>query len=277
MYRREHIRYLQRGLERLSNNYIGLDASRPWLCYWILHSLDLLGVPLTEELRERAIFTINECQHPQGGFGGGPNQLAHLACTFAAVSALAIIGTKAAYETINRTALLNFLLRMKQPDGSFTVHEDGEIDVRGSYCALACASLCSLLAKELEENSATFISNCQTFEGGFGAVPYSEAHAGYTYCGLAALAILDQVDSIKIDLHALDRFAVLAQCSQAGGFRGRTHKLVDGCYSFWGGALFPLLRRYCPASYFNSIMVQKYILVCCQNETTGGLRDKPGK
>jgi protein farnesyltransferase subunit beta len=27
-----------------------------------------------------------------------------------------------------------------------------------------------------------------------------------------------------------------------GGFQGRTNKLVDGCYSFWQGALFPLLH-----------------------------------
>ena len=26
-----------------------------------------------------------------------------------------------------------------------------------------------------------------------------------------------------------------------GGFQGRTNKLVDGCYSFWGAGSFPLL------------------------------------
>ena len=31
-----------------------------------------------------------------------------------------------------------------------------------------------------------------------------------------------------------------------GGFMGRTNKLVDGCYSFWQGALFPLLQRLSP-------------------------------
>jgi prenyltransferase beta subunit len=27
-----------------------------------------------------------------------------------------------------------------------------------------------------------------------------------------------------------------------GGFQGRTNKLVDGCYSFWVGALIPLIE-----------------------------------
>lgn len=31
-----------------------------------------------------------------------------------------------------------------------------------------------------------------------------------------------------------------------GGFMGRTNKLVDGCYSFWQGGLFPLLQRVWP-------------------------------
>ena len=168
---------------------------------------------------------------------------------------------------------------MKQPDGSFTVHDDGERDVRGSYCAMAVASLCSFLDDaELRRNVTDFVIRCQSHEGGFGAVPAAEAHAGYTYCGLAALCILNDESALeRLDLPALDRFAVLAQCGRAGGFRGRTNKLVDGCYSFWTGALFPLLRRIAPSSYFDAPALQKYILICCQNEVTGGLRDKPGK
>jgi len=28
-----------------------------------------------------------------------------------------------------------------------------------------------------------------------------------------------------------------------GGFNGRTNKLVDGCYSFWQGGVFPILQQ----------------------------------
>ena len=30
---------------------------------------------------------------------------------------------------------------------------------------------------------------------------------------------------------------------------GRTSKLVDGCYSFWQGAVFPILQSHTPAEY----------------------------
>lgn len=50
----------------------------------------------------RAIDSIKHWQIPTGGFGGGGDQLAHLATTYAAVNALAILGTKEAYEAVDR-------------------------------------------------------------------------------------------------------------------------------------------------------------------------------
>lgn len=300
--RRLHAAFLMRGLERpLTSSFLGLDASRPWLCYWILHSLDLLGMRPNTTLLGRLLTTLATCQHPSGGFGGGPGQTAHLACTFAAISSLAIIGTEEAYKLVNRITLRSFLLRMKGAQGKseryaggFTVHDDGECDVRGSYCALAVAHLTNLLDDELRQGTAAFIVSCQShWEGGIGALPGAEAHAGYTYCGLAALAILARRDQsglaedeesrfffedviTGLDLHGLARFAVRSQCPRAGGFRGRTNKLVDACYSFWAGALFPLLRRMAPGPYFQGGPLQRYLLVACQG-SSGGLRDKPGK
>lgn len=84
----------------------------------------------------------------------------------------------------------------------------------------------------------------QTYEGGLGGEPGNEAHGGYTYCGLAAMALAGQLDAL--DLPRLTRWAVQRQGSLEGGFNGRTNKLVDGCYSFWQGGLFPLLQRLAP-------------------------------
>ena len=42
-----------------------------------------------------------------------------------------------------------------------------------------------------------------------------------------------------------DPVAIL-QGQVEGGFMGRTDKLVDGCYSFWQGGIFPLLQRVWP-------------------------------
>ena len=47
-------------------------------------------------------------------------------------------------------------------------------------------------------------------------------------------------------LHLLpipQRWATQRQGSVEGGFNGRTNKLVDGCYSFWQGGVFPVLQK----------------------------------
>jgi len=81
----------------------------------------------------------------------------------------------------------------------------------------------------------------QTYEGGIGGEPGNEAHGGYTFCGAAALDLVGKLDAL--DLPALLRWAASRQCWVEGGYNGRTNKLADGCYSFWQGALAPLLQK----------------------------------
>lgn len=50
----------------------------------------------------RTVSTFTNWQLPSGGFGGGNDQLAHLATTYAAINALAIAGTKETYDVLNR-------------------------------------------------------------------------------------------------------------------------------------------------------------------------------
>ena len=110
--------------------YAVLDASRPWLVYWTIHSLEMLNQPIGPEHQQSCIDLLSRCQSSTGGFGGGPGQLPHLAPTYASVNSLATIGTPEALALIDRPSLYTWLLRMKKPDGAFTMHQDGENDVR---------------------------------------------------------------------------------------------------------------------------------------------------
>lgn len=276
MYREAHKAYLQRGLEKLGSDFICLDASKPWLIYWMLNSLDILDESLGE-YEARAISTISSFQNELGGFGGGFMQYSHLAPTYSAINSLAIVGTPEAFDSIDRDALLRFLFEMKQEDGSFIMHEGGEVDVRGSYCAISVAILLGILTPELERGVAEFVAKCQTYEGGLGGTPGDEAHGGYTFCGLATLCLLNRLDLIDTDRLLI--WALGRQLSAEGGFNGRTNKLVDGCYSFWVGGIFALLgyNDYNKCTHFLILVaLQEYIMYCCQLEK-GGFVDKPGK
>ncbi|EDQ86216.1 uncharacterized protein MONBRDRAFT_33884 [Monosiga brevicollis MX1] len=278
--RRRHIGFLRSGLGQLGSGYQCLDASRPWIIYWCLHGLSLLGYEPNESERTRCINTLRQCQNATGGFGGGPGQLSHLAPTYASVNALAILGPDA-LSIIDRISLRKFLAARKRADGSFTMHEDGEVDIRGVYCATSAAFLaCLPKLDELFAGSAAWIARCQTYEGGFAAVPGAEAHGGYAFCGLAALHLLQGAE--LIDLPRLASWAVERQMKFEGGFQGRTNKLVDGCYSFWVGGVFPLLRKMLkaqgadPGLLCSAEGLIHYVCICCQHPR-GGLIDKPGK
>ena len=168
--------------------------------------------------------------------------------------------------------MYKWFLSLKQLDGSFLVSHDAEIDVRGLYCLLVSATLLNLLTPELLEGVPEFIASCQSYEGGFSSssMPYfddvrtsnlprpslGEAHGGYTFSCLASwvlvqpyLATLRESGdpakaSVAINLKSLLRWMVNMQGGELnlGGFRGRTNKLVDGCYSWWVGGCFPLLE-----------------------------------
>lgn len=283
--RAKHVTFLKKGLKNLSESYECLDASRPWLCYWILHSLALLEEPISEEVKDQVTDFLIRCQHPQGGFCGGPGQLPHLAPTYAAVNALCTLGTEKSLGAINRITLAAFIHKMRDKEsGGFKLEETGETDVRGAYCAASVAHLTQIMDEEMFHGTGDWVSSCQTYEGGFAGCPEMEAHGGYSFCAFAALALLGKEKNLN--LPAFTRWLVNRQMQYEGGFQGRTNKMVDGCYSFWQGGAFPLLHATLTQEgdealdlsewLFQQSALQEYILTCCQF-AGGGLVDKPGK
>ncbi|KAF7313263.1 Protein farnesyltransferase subunit beta [Mycena kentingensis (nom. inval.)] len=329
--KKAHMNFLIRNLvQGFPARYTSQDASQPWLIFWTLQSFSILQVGLDPGNKQRAIDMLMACQHPGGGFGGGPKQAAHLLPTYAAVCALAIVGRAGdggGWDQINRTKMYEFFMSLKQPDGSFLVSKHSEVDVRGIYCLLVVATLLDIITPELVEGTAAFIASCQTYEGGFSSAsqpyyspnangpssllgsprpPLGEAHGGYTFCALAAWVMLQPFlpstsqTNPSIDTKALVRWLVQMQGIpvELGGFKGRTNKLVDGCYSWWVGGAFGLLEsiginpaalasQEAPTpsegdwddiddSLYNRKALQEYIL-CAGQHPAGGLRDKPPK
>jgi len=136
----------------------------------------------------------------------------------------------------------------------------------GTYCLLVVATLLDLLTPELLHNVDKFIAACQTYEGGFACSTFpfessraamAEAHGGFSSCCLLAYFLLSspkpqsQDSSLgydfpsEINVGAAIRWSALMQgeAIEAGGFRGRSNKLVDGCYSWWVGGGVPVLEE----------------------------------
>ena len=99
--RARHVEFLRRSLlEPLRS--MSLDAGRPWMTYWTTHALALMNESLTDDEKRRVVDLLARCQHPEGGFGGGPGVLAHLAPSYAAMNALITLGGADALGIVDR-------------------------------------------------------------------------------------------------------------------------------------------------------------------------------
>ncbi|KAK2467595.1 hypothetical protein APHAL10511_000450 [Amanita phalloides] len=339
--KKAHMQFLVRHfIQGFPARYTSQDASQPWLMFWTLQSFSTLQVVLDPGNKRRAIHRLLACQHHDGGFGGGPGQSAHLLPTYAAVCTLAIVGgpgPNGGWDQIDREKMYDFFMSLKQKDGSFHVTRHGEVDVRGIYCLIVTAILLDLITPELVEGTAEFVASCQTYEGGFSSASHpsfspgptptllnwpqpslGEAHGGYTFCSLASWVALQPIvdyfrkvfgNQPSINIPNLTRWVAQMQGreTELGGFRGRTNKLVDGCYSWWCGGSFTLLealdaqnqvgsnpeyRKHAPTAtehdhhddtwsdiddcLYDREALQRYILFAGQHPA-GGLRDKPPK
>ena len=76
----------------------------------------------------------------------------------------------------------------------------------------------------------------------------------------------------------MQRWASSRQMKFEGGFQGRTNKLVDGCYSFWQGALFPLLQFVFAKTgyFFHYLVICEFLMFLnlINNSTIGSFRAK---
>jgi geranylgeranyl transferase type-2 subunit beta len=87
---------------------------------------------------------------------------------------------------------------------------------------------------------------CQNFDGGYGAVPGAESHAGQIFCCVGALSICGAVDKIDVDL--LGWWLSERQCD-SGGLNGRPEKQADVCYSWWILSCLSIIGRVSSCDY----------------------------
>lgn len=282
LFKNNHIEYLVQVLANpLPSGFKVLDASHPWIIYWCVNALKLLKADIDQTTcKAVSEHILSYVETVGGGIGGGVGQMGHAAATYAGVCALALSQDTVLWCKLDRPAIYKWLLSLKTPENSFSMHLGGESDTRAVYCVLSVASMLDILTLELAEGVLEWLQSCQTYEGGFGGAPYDEAHGGYTFCAVAALCILGhplEMLAKYCDLEQLVAWTASRQQQLEGGFSGRTNKLVDGCYSHWVGGLNALLGTVVGADVVSRLALNNYILICCQSKEFLGLVDKPGK
>ena len=85
-----------------------------------------------------------------------------------------------------------------------------------------------------------YIQSCANFDGGYGVSPGAESHSGQIFACVAALSIVNALDTVDAD--RLGAWLCERQV-EVGGLNGRPEKLEDSCYSWWVGASLAILGR----------------------------------
>lgn len=162
---------------------------------------------------------------------------------------------------------------MQCEDGSFKPSiQDEESDMRFVYCACAVAHVLDLWSCIDICKTLSYIRSCITYEGGFALHPGCEAQGGATYCAVASLVLLKQLNSA---LSSIELEGLISWCSrrEQNGFEGRTGKEPDSCYSFWIGATLQMLGVLEDSNHEGT---QNFLLLSCQrNKVFGGFSKQP--
>jgi geranylgeranyl transferase type-2 subunit beta len=223
---------------------------------------------------------------------------------------------------------------LQLPDGSFAGDRWGEVDTRFSYCALLTLSLVwrgrvpdegagggedaaaaadgergrrRQRRRALVGRCAAHVLRCRNFDGGFGAQPGGESHAGQVFTCVGVLALArglgwrwsggeccegdegeggggwagegDEGGSDNAQgrdrplLPGADLLAwwLCERQTPSGGLNGRPEKLQDVCYSWWCAASLAMLGR---LAWVDARSLAAFVLAC-QDARRGGISDRP--
>ncbi|KAI5955280.1 RAM1 [Candida jiufengensis] len=291
----QHVNYVLKCLNsKLPSYYKSLDANHPWMTYWLINSFYTIknqSEPqkkfnvLDQEIIDLINAKIETCiiEDGQKGISGGKNQIGHVASTYAGVLTLVLTKNYTLLKKLKSNIydwLMSLKIRINDDQSAFIMHENGEYDTRSTYCVLVIATLLNIKTSELLEGVEDWILSCQTYEGGFAGIPNTESHGGYNFCAIASLFLINSdPHQVSKKIKNLDTF-IKWNCdriTEEGGFNGRSNKLVDACYSFWIGAVFPMISVMVGHNLMNKDSLFNYILRISQNFEKGGFKDKPNK
>lgn len=134
-----------------------------------------------------------------------------------------------------------------------------ENDLRFLYCACAISHILDDWSGINKDMAVAYIQSCRSWDGGIGLINEQEGHGGSTFCGVAALSLMGELDAVLDDgdddifdagfgRHRFKRGSwrneLIRWCvsRQIEGMQGRPNKVEDTCYSYWVGGTLNILK-----------------------------------
>lgn len=321
----KHEKYFKLCLTSLPSRAQSEDANRLAIACFCIQGLDLLGrLRLTSEEHQdytdfiyshKVVDPRGEIESFRGSqtFSISPAQtveehydLPNLAATYFGLAALLTLNSDY-LQYVDRHKIMRFVQRLQIAShgddaiGGFCpvlgLHGSafGEVDIRHCYTALCIRQLVGY--DRLPESQRHFDINVGLAQryilarvnhnGGLSLDPFTESHAGLTFCGIAALKLTEYDFSHALWVEQTVRWLVMRQVDfpsliagpqseyaywnkeDIGGFNGRENKFADTCYAWWCTAA---LRAIGPQflELIDVTAAQHYLLQGTQGSLTGG-------
>lgn len=191
--------------------------------------------------RDEILDFVLACYYPElGAFGPNIGDDPHITSTLSAIQLLLL------YDGLGRIdteRVGQYVQSLVCEHGAVMGDMYGEEDTRFSYCAFAIMSLLRLeLAEPARSKAIAYMAfDCANFDGGYGAVPGGESHAGQIFCCVGALAMARHLHLVERE--RLSFWLAERQIPGVGGLNGRPQKLQDVCYSWWVLSALSILQQ----------------------------------
>ncbi|XP_043226586.1 geranylgeranyl transferase type-1 subunit beta-like [Amphibalanus amphitrite] len=286
---KRHARYFKFCMDSIPGEYTSLDTSRMTLLFYAVSGLDLLGqLDLVQDkqsviewvYRQQITSELCDGDLSRAGFRGSPanssgaplNQwdCSHVTMTYTALATLLVLGDD--LSRVDRAALLSGLRALQLPGGSFlsSLH-GGESDMRFVYCAAAVSYMLDDWSGMDREKTREYVLRSMRYDHGISQGPLLESHGGSTFCAVATLALMGELESALTEQQR-DGLVFWCLSRQGVGFNGRPNKQEDSCYTFWIGASLRLLDAY---QFVRTDLLREFVY-SAQDPITGGLSKWPG-
>ena len=155
------------------------------------------------------------------------------------------------------------------PSSSFSfqcISVGSEYDMRFLYCACAISYILDDWGGIDKQKAIQYIRNCRSFDGGISLIPGQEGHGGSTFCAVASLTLMEELDTVLGNEDNASNLSswrgdLIRWCvsRQVKGLQGRPNKYEDTCYSYWIGGTLRLLN--CD-DLLNRNLLDDFVLQC---------------
>ena len=245
--------------------------NKPWVCYWLLHSLDLLSIHskkdyfIKNHIRIRLLLSKINLSKVFKDSNPSLFSLYSSSLFFVLIKKLNFelldIASKKSVYYFLRFLSKNTVL----PRNSKTSDCDG----RNLFCIFIISSLYNILSLDLENFCVKKFRHLSTTSEGFAIKKFSGVHGAITHCWLGSLFFLDMNKKLKV-FFEIKKWLQNRQHIFTFGFSGRLSKAPDSCYNFWIGASLILLNI-----KINRELANSHIFY--NDKTSQGFSDRCGK